>query len=844
MKKSSIVAYFLFSFVVGILLRSFVVFDIFYLLIVILVGVIGAIVYWRYGDSKKRYFFWLLLGSIFIFLGFLRFEMSVPLGCDSNSQFIGCLNGRNIEVTGVIDREPDVRAKNIQYRVKVDEYEGKILLFGHILPEYDFGDRIRFKCRFEQPENIEDFNYPGFLAKSNIYSVCFRTKNIEHIESIQYPTFSINSVKQRVLRLKDGFSQIINRSVRFPQSTFLSSILLGLRREVPVDIIESFAITGTSHLMAVSGLHIMILITLLYPVFRWLRIRKKYAIWPAVLLVIFFIFLVGFRASALRAGIFGIVGMLAFVVGRPGRALNLLLLASSVLLLINPMLLRYDVGFQLSFLAVLGLMYLGNYIKHWLREIPNISYLPLRDILVMTLSAQLFVMPWLLYQFGNLSIVAPLANILVLPLIPLIMGLGFVLMLGGLVWWPVAQVVGLVEMTLVGYVLKIIKIISSWPLASWAVSLPLWFVLVIYVILISILVSSKVREKIKIVFGRIRSINYLPVKRGGEDKMNIESVTYDEVVTDEIDIEELENIEDLGGKNILKQTKGIKINRVRSILFLGVILLILFIVVLTLTNSKGDKLKIIFLDIGQGDSHLIITPGGHNILIDGGPDGMSAKKISKYLPWHDRTIDLMVLTHPHADHVAGLVGVLERYDVRRVLTTGVKYKTVEYETWRSMADKKEIFIDYTYGSRKYIFETEAGSITLQVLYPNKDLNSLEIEDPNESSVVLLLDYKEVEVLLTGDMYINAERWLIENNLLQDIDILKVAHHGSDTSTSEDFLEEILPEYAVISLGENNYGHPSQRVIRRLERIGAKVLRTDEVGDVVFVSNGQDLVLEE
>lgn len=250
--------------------------------------------------------------------------------------------------------------------------------------------------------------------------------------------------------------------------------------------------------------------------------------------------------------------------------------------------------------------------------------------------------------------------------------------------------------------------------------------------------------------------------------------------------------------------------------------------------QQPQKLEVDFLNVGQGDSELVKTPFGQNILIDGGPDASVLKSLGAKLPWWERTIDLMILTHPHDDHVAGLVEVLNRYQVKKIIFTAVNYSSPAYDSWlKSVADKKipTVIID-----RPQTIKLGEGC-NLEILYPRQPIYGQGVEDLNNSSIVARLGYKQMKFLFMGDAEVKVEEELMKENVDLRAQVIKVSHHGSDTASSEEFLNKVQPEVAVISVGKNDFGLPSLRVIKRLERLGTKVLRTDEKGTIAISSDG-------
>jgi len=277
-------------------------------------------------------------------------------------------------------------------------------------------------------------------------------------------------------------------------------------------------------------------------------------------------------------------------------------------------------------------------------------------------------------------------------------------------------------------------------------------------------------------------------------------------------------------------------NKLSQILiWIGLLAGLLLIYLYWFNSDKSSLLKVSFLDVGQGDSILIKSPYGQNILIDGGPDDSVIYGLSKNLPWWDHTIDLMILTHPHDDHVSGLLDVIKRYNVKKIAYTGVVHSSPNYLAWLKLVQSKKIPIVIISQPRKIVLGNDCY---LDVLYPFDSLLNKDVENINNSSIVAKLVYKNVKFLLTGDIEKPIEEKLIASDIDLSAHILKFAHHGSDTSCTEDFLKKVNPDIAVISVGKDNkFGHPNGRIINRLERFGKRFFRTDLNGEVDFVSDG-------
>lgn len=271
-----------------------------------------------------------------------------------------------------------------------------------------------------------------------------------------------------------------------------------------------------------------------------------------------------------------------------------------------------------------------------------------------------------------------------------------------------------------------------------------------------------------------------------------------------------------------------------------IIINLVFLIFLIFQKPIKDGIEVIFFDVGQGDASLIRAEGGVNILIDGGPDKKVVEKIDKYLPLWNRKIDIAVLTHPHSDHVTGLVDVLKKYPIREIWMTGVLHNSSEYLTFLELARDKKIAVKIIGDGALSEYEI-APNTKIKILYPQKSFLKQKFENLNNSSIAVEAVYKNKTFLFAGDIENEAENEILKAGLNLRADVLKTAHHGSDTSTSDDFLAQVKPKIAIISVGKDNeFGLPSLRVIKRLERSGCSVLRTDDKGDVIMRVKGDIL----
>ena len=274
-----------------------------------------------------------------------------------------------------------------------------------------------------------------------------------------------------------------------------------------------------------------------------------------------------------------------------------------------------------------------------------------------------------------------------------------------------------------------------------------------------------------------------------------------------------------------------------------IILLVILLALFTITwaevfSLEDRKLDFYVLDIGQGDAIFFETPSGNQVLIDGGPDESVLEELGEVMPFHDRTIDVVMLTHPNLDHAAGLVDVLKNYEVKYFVDTNDGYYLAEYEELKKITEEKNITRIIARRGTKFVLDK---GVEFVILHPDE----LVPGDPNYNSIIVKLSFGETDFLLTGDAEKGEELKLVQNGDNLDSEVLKVGHHGSKTSSNPLFLEKVKPNYGLISVGaKNRYGHPNREVIDALSAVGAKIFRTDTGGRIHIQSDGESLTFEE
>ena len=254
--------------------------------------------------------------------------------------------------------------------------------------------------------------------------------------------------------------------------------------------------------------------------------------------------------------------------------------------------------------------------------------------------------------------------------------------------------------------------------------------------------------------------------------------------------------------------------------------------------SKPEFLEVNFFDI-PGEAILVQTPERNQILIDGGSTSEILEKLSKEIPFWDREIELLILTHPDIDHLGGLLEVLKRYRVKNIIWTGIVKKGTGYEEWKKLIEKEKAKIEIAKAGKRVFCQDCQWEF--KIFSPLLSLEGIEFKESNDTSVGGKFIFSKTSFLFTGDLSQTAEEKVLTRDFSLKSEILKVAHHGSKTSTSEKFLEKVSPQIAIICVDKNNkHGHPHQEVLDRLRKNGVKILRTDLNGDIKIISDGEKI----
>ena len=463
------------------------------LLLGLILGLILISVLWKY---KKL----VVIGFcvLFLVLGIWRHQNSEWQIANSKLQIY---NDREETVTliGIVTTEPDIKEKSIKLKIanlklqieeEWKEITGKVLVTTRRYPEYKYRDKLKITGKLKIPsEDIAGFNYKEYLKKDGIYSIMDFPK-IEKIgDGFGNPAMKV------LFSFKNKFKETAQNFISPPQLGILEALVFGDEEEYSQEWKDKLNFTGTRHITAVSGMNITIIAFLILSFALGLGLWRHQAFYLTIFLLILYILMTGASPSSVRAGIMGGLLLLAQYFGRISQAWRAVVFASTFMLVLNPLLLRLDVGFQLSFLAILGIIFLQPIFADFFKKMPNPKLFPLRATLSATLSAQVFTLPILIYNFGYISLVSPFTNILIVPFLAPITILIFIFGLLGMIFSPLGLILSWPTWLSLTYITKIIDIFSKIPFVSWTFKNISWIWLVIFYLILGFFVWKLQKKK-------------------------------------------------------------------------------------------------------------------------------------------------------------------------------------------------------------------------------------------------------------------------------------------------------------------------------------------------------------
>lgn len=483
--KSRTFLTFCFCFILGVAVTSLLELkiDFVYLYLALFICATFLIIYWH--DKSKKF---VIICLLLVVLGVGRYLLAFPIGQNNSSNY----TGQKIELIGYVATEPDVRMDGVRYIVETQEYsgvetghglsaqhKGKIYLKRNLYPRYSYGDKLQLSCNLEKPETIEavkgtsqrDFRYDMYLARYKVFAICQNAK-VEKVGDGEG-----NFLFRGIFSLKQVVADRINKLWHEPNASFIAGLLYGYRGGLG-ELNELFSRTGVTHIVAISGYNISIIATVLITICVHLLIPRKKAFWFITIGIALFVLFAGASASVVRAGIMGVIVLLAKQMGRTSNVGNVMVLTAVVMIIQNPLILIWDAGFQLSFIATLGLVYITPLIRDWFIHVPEV--LGIRESVISTLAAIISTLPLILFQFGRLSIVAPIVNVLILWIIPLIMLLGFVSVLLSFVLFPIGELVAWIAWVGLQYITVVVRWFANLGFAAVDLRINAFIMILLY----------------------------------------------------------------------------------------------------------------------------------------------------------------------------------------------------------------------------------------------------------------------------------------------------------------------------------------------------------------------------
>ena len=638
-------------------------------------------------------------------------------------------------------------------------------------------DRVKISARLlphQSFRNFKTFSMIAYLKSQNIHNRAtskspLLVERLEHGKNYS-PLRLLSLLRQKLQRkIQDHFPSADDERSLSPQGAVLEALLLGERGRMDPSVTLSLQKSGVYHLFAISGAHIAILSFFLFSLLKLVRYPTRHSYLFLMIFLLFYVLLVEGRPSVFRATIMTLAFLLGKLIWRNVNLINTISISAFILLLFNPFSL-FNVGFQLTFSATLTIILFFPRIIKYLPRLP----LKISEILALSLTAQLGVLPFVVSSFNRVTFSALVLNFAALPLVALIMASGYIFLplslISPFLSWHLAQGINF----FINLLIKSSHLLDRLSFLSYRIPSPHLITLIAYFLFLYLLL--------------------LPLK----------------------------------------------FKRQKKVLVLC-FLFFFFILITYPFPSFSKNLKFTFIDVGQGESILVEFPGTRKMLVDGGgfPEGtfdIGENVLSSFL-WKKgiKKIDYLVLTHAHPDHLNGLKAVSKNFKIREFWEAFSPTESDDYNEFKKILPnsvlEKRLFRGHTHQEK---------NVKIQVLHPEKG----ELLVPrilNDDSLVLRFTYGKTTFLLTGDIGINAEREILGHFSEIKSQVFKSPHHGSRSSSSEEFLEKASPRIVVISAGiGNTYGFPNQEVLERYKRIGAEVYRTDNHGAVEISSNGQTI----
>ena len=752
----------------------------------------------------------LILTKQVIFLIIISSIISNTILIFQEKRYENLYTEENITVEGIIISNQEEREYKNRYTVKVltvngsDKYQStQIYIEVKKEIKFQYGDKVRLQGEFRkgsEQRNTGGFDYQLYLKSIHIYG----TLKVESYQKIS--SDNVNWIEKSINTIQLAMTENIEKVLEKEEEQIVKGLILGDTTVLEEELKEKFQIANISHVLAVSGMHIVYIVMGIEIVFKkWLGKRNvKYVV---IIGLLFYMSLTGYTSSIVRAGIMGMMNIIAFLVYRKNDIWTSIAISLGIILIQNPYAIT-SVGLQLSYLGTIGIILFNKNIKQFLDNIKwiknniqikrskRISKIVenLKDMISVTLSAQIMILPIMLYHFNMIGIYFVITNILVSIMIGPIMFLSIIFIFSSFIHLQISQFISVFLSIGIKSLIQISNL-ASLPFSKIYVPTPsILYIIIYYIVMlvgnqIYMIYTTKYENSTK---RRVKNLIALMKYKLYEKKK----------------------------KNFKIYRKILEERNVKAFILrtYKVIFLVLFFIGI---YQFPRDLEIHFLDVGQGDSCFIVTPNHKTILIDGGGSTSNTFDVGKdtvipYLLDKGYTkLDYVFISHFDQDHVGGILSVLEELKVGQVFISKQGEKSENYETFLKIVEQKKLRVREV----KMGDKIKIGDVIFHILWPEG--KQIEENILNNNAMVMKLQYKNFSMLFTGDIEAVAEKKILslyDTNLNSlKATVLKVAHHGSKSSSTEKFLETVNAKVAIIGVGENNmFGHPSNAVLERLQ----------------------------
>lgn len=744
-------------------------------------SIILSVVLYRF----KRSAMWWGIVALAFMLGGLRYSF-VPRTSD-----VAFFNGSNGTIEGIVIAEPDVRDDRIQLRVEASTIfannqtyvvNGVVLVEASTLSDVQYGDKVRATGSLITPAEWDTFSYADFLGREGVFTI-MPYAAVEVTDSGHgIPFFAT------LISLKQSVHERIVSSLPEPQAGLLTGILLGNERGISPELSDDFSRVGASHIIAISGFNMVIVSGIVMRFFGVIfRERQWLAVCMGIIVIAVYTLFVGANNAVLRAAFMSVMLVIAPLFKRKTYVPASLAFTTLVLSFLSPTVL-WDVSFQLSFLAVLGLSlfadplsrYFHTLLTRWLPyKHAQLFHAFLNEPLIVSIAAQITTLPLIILYFGRLSVVSLPVNVLIVPVQSILLivamvavGISFVVpAIGGVIFWG--------DMVFLSWSIEIVRAFARLDFADIGVSIDGRLIGGYYALLIGGAMVTATRPPLW---------------------LRLEQFLRKQVVL------------------VAIVTTGI----ISTILMVGVFL-----------SRPDGQLHIWMLDMGHNNAVLIQSPNGAHILVDGGrfPSRLLTA-LGDRMPYYDREIEMLAITHPDEFDIGALNSVLERYSVGVALLNGHPNlsETVQ-EIESRLADVPTVTV-----RAGYSIQLDDG-LLVEVLHPQAE--PVLSDDLNDHVMVLRLNYGEVSVLLTSDLNREGQMAMLENGYHPLASVMQIPQHATLLALDGEFLAQVQPQVALIQIDRaNRRGDPDDDTIANLGDI--PIFRTDEIGDIHLWTDGQSL----